>query len=266
MVSEIRADAVTRHYLIFGLDSAMSHFRLGRQSVERYIRLSKTKNVSDFASRRVLVIGDLHEPFTREGYREHCIKIYEKWQCNEVVFIGDIIDNHFSSFHDTDPDGHSAAAEFELAKTNLDLWHDAFPVAKVCIGNHDSIPDRKGFRAGLSKRWIKSIDEVLNFEGWTYADYFEIDSVQYVHGIGRKARQRGQKDLISIVQGHYHSESYTEHYVGKKAHIWVMQIGCGIDDNAYAMAYGKHFNKSHINCGVVLDNGNVPILEYMDFN
>ena len=40
-----------------------------------------------------------------------------------------------------------------------------------------------------------------------------------------------------------------------------MQIGCGVDDKAYAMAYGKNFAKNHINCGVII-NGN-PILEYM---
>ena len=151
-----------------------------------------------------------------------------------------------------------------MAKINLDEWHKAFPEAKVCLGNHDNIPDRKAFSAGLSKTWIKTIDEVLGYDDWEYADSFEIDEVQYVHGIGRKARQRGQKDLISIVQGHYHSESYTEHYVGKKSHLWVMQIGCGVDDDTYAMAYGKHFNKSHINCGVVLENGKLPLLEYME--
>ena len=56
----------------------------------------------------ILVVGDLHEPFTRKGYLEFCKSIYYKYNCNEVVFIGDIIDNHYSSFHDTDPDGRSA--------------------------------------------------------------------------------------------------------------------------------------------------------------
>jgi hypothetical protein len=28
------------------------------------------------------------------------------------------------------------------------------------------------------------------------------------------------------------------------------------------MAYSKHFDKMHINCGVVLENGTLPILEY----
>ena len=43
---------------------------------------------------RVLVIGDLHEPFCLDGYLEHCQETYAKYNCNRVVFIGDVIDNH----------------------------------------------------------------------------------------------------------------------------------------------------------------------------
>ena len=44
--------------------------------------------------RRILVVGDLHEPFCLKGYLEFCQEIYAKWNCNQVIFIGDIIDNH----------------------------------------------------------------------------------------------------------------------------------------------------------------------------
>ena len=54
---------------------------------------------------RVLVIGDLHEPFCLDEYLDHCIETYEKHNCNQVVFIGDVIDNHYSSYHESDPDG-----------------------------------------------------------------------------------------------------------------------------------------------------------------
>ena len=42
----------------------------------------------------ILVIGDFHEPFSLDGYLEHCVEMYNKHNCNKVVFIGDIIDNH----------------------------------------------------------------------------------------------------------------------------------------------------------------------------
>lgn len=212
---------------------------------------------------RILVVGDLHAPFTREGYLEFCQDIYRKYDCNEVIFIGDLIDNHFSSFHDTDPDGHGAAEELRLAKQQIQNWYKAFPKASVCIGNHDLIPVRKAFNAGLSKLWIKPISEVLDTPNWIYEEEFYINEVLYTHGTARKANKRMHADLISVVQGHYHSESYVEYSVGKFKKMFAMQVGCGVDDKSYAMAYGKHFDKMHINCGVVLENGTLPILEYM---
>lgn len=212
---------------------------------------------------KILVVGDLHAPFTREGYLEFCQEIYKKYNCNEVVFIGDLIDCHFSSFWSSDPDGHGAAEELRLAKQQIQNWYKAFPKASVCIGNHDLIPVRKAFNAGLSKLWIKPISEVLDTPNWVYEEEFYINEVLYTHGTARKANKRMHADLISVVQGHYHSESYVEYSVGKFKKMFAMQIGCGVDDKSYAMAYGKHFDKMHINCGVVLENGTLPILEYM---
>lgn len=225
--------------------------------------LSLPDNIIDSADKRVLVIGDLHAPFIRHGYLEFCQEIYNKYNCNTVVFIGDLIDNHYSSYHETDPDGFSAGAELQKAKADIGNWYKAFPKAKVCLGNHDAIPYRKAMTSGLSSSWIKTIDEVLDVPNWEFSEEFIIDGNLYCHGIGRKARMRAKSDLISVAQGHYHSESYVEHFVGKNYRIFALQVGCGVDDKAYAMAYGRHFNKMHINCGVVLENGELPILEFM---
>lgn len=235
-----------------------------RLTKQEYDFILKYRESVNQITTNTLVIGDLHEPFTRDGYMEFCIGIYNKYNCNNTVFIGDIIDNHFSSFHDTDADGHSAAEELRLAKNNIKKWHDAFPYAKVLLGNHDLIPERKAFSSGVSKTWVRSVGDVLDTPTWEYGDEFIIDDVLYVHGIGRKANKRMTQDLISVVQGHYHSESYITYAVGRTDVLFAMQMGCGVDDKSYAAAYAKHFNKMHINCGVVLNNGRLPILEYME--
>jgi metallophosphoesterase superfamily enzyme len=210
-----------------------------------------------------LFIGDLHEPFCRSEYIDFCKEMYKKWNIDEVIFAGDIIDNHYSSYHETDPDGHSAAQELQSAKENIAKWYEAFPFAKVCEGNHDALPNRKGMTAGLSKRWIRSVKETLETPNWDFNESFIVDGVLYVHGTGRKARQRARQDMISVAQGHYHSESYVEYTVGKRDKIFALQVGCGMDDKSYASAYGKHFAKMHINVGIIL-GGKTAFLEYMD--
>ena len=212
----------------------------------------------------VLVIGDLHAPFEHKDYLKFCKDMYKKYNCNKVVFIGDIIDNHYSSYHESDPDGFGGGAELELAKKSIAEFHREFPNSLVCIGNHDLIPNRKAFSNGLSNQWIKSIGEVVNTPTWTYSDGFMIDGVKYTHGLGRKARQRSQQDMVSVVQGHYHSESYIENYVGEDGgRRFAMQIGSGINIKEYAFAYGRHFAKPHVNVGIVI-NGKLPIIEFMD--
>ena len=214
--------------------------------------------------RRVLIIGDLHAPFIRYGYLEFCQSTYKKYGCNEIVFIGDLIDNHFSSYHETDPDGHAAGDELEKAKLQVKDWYEVYPIAKVCIGNHDAIPARKAMTAGLSSQWIKPISEVVDTPNWEYAEEFFVDGNKYCHGTGRKARNRAKDDLISVIQGHYHSESYVGYFVGQHYKIFAMQVGCGVWQKAYAMAYGRNFKRMHINCGVILEDGKLPILEFMD--
>jgi hypothetical protein len=39
-----------------------------------------------------------------------------------------------------------------------------------------------------------------------------------------------------------------------------MQVGCGIDRDSHAMAYGRVYKKPVISCGVVLENGTFPIV------
>lgn len=236
-----------------------------RMSEAEYDKFLSWKNSNE---RRVLVIGDTHFPFVRDGYIDFLKETYDKYNCNEVVHIGDLIDNHYSSFHDQDPDGMSASDELNAIYGQVKKLADYFPKINVITGNHDLIPNRKAFSAGLSKTWIKPIKQVLlekklPVSNWSFFENHWADSVSYVHGTGRKARMRAKDDVINTVQGHYHSESYIEWFVGKNFKYFAMQVGCGMDDKAYAAAYGKDFKKMHINCGVVLENGNLPILEYM---
>ena len=230
--------------------------RMNEVEYKAYLEFKRPKN-------NVLVIGDLHAPFIKEGYLEFCKEMQIKHQCSEVVFIGDIIDSHYSSYHEHDPDGHSAGEELRRAKIQIAEFYKAFPIAKVCVGNHDLIPNRKAFTGGLSKYWIKDISEVLETPNWEYSEEFIINNVLYTHGVGRKAKQRSMQEFMSVVQGHYHSESYVETFVSEERLVFAMQIGCGVNRKAYAMAYGKHFKKPQINVGIILDNGRYGIIEPM---
>ena len=217
------------------------------------------ENLRKHETRNVLVIGDLHEPFCLKQYLNFCVLQYEKYNCSDVVFIGDIIDNHYSSYHETNPDGLSGGDELALAIKKIALWYKAFPKAKVVIGNHDRMVMRKSKTGNIPMAWIKSYKEVLNTEGWDFVERWEQDGVQYIHGEGGTARSKCRSDMMNTVQGHLHTQCYTEHYVGKKFRVFGMQVGCGIDHDSYAMAYAKYGKKPAVACAVILEQGTIPI-------
>ena len=217
-------------------------------------RLSGNKKVAydniNKKERRILVIGDVHAPFVLDGYLDFCKETYAKYNCNQVIFIGDIIDNHYSSFHTSDPDGMGGGDELDYAIEEVKRWNEAFPVADVLIGNHDRIIMRKAFDSQIPQRWIKSYNDVLGTK-WNWQDRDVYDNVQYVHGEGGTARTKSKNDMMSTVQGHIHTQAYCEWMVGRNFRIFGMQVGCGVDGKSYAAAYAKNFKKQAIGCGVV---------------
>ncbi len=213
--------------------------------------------------RRILVIGDLHEPFCLDDYLDFCVESYRRHNCNQVIFIGDVIDSHYSSFHETDPDGYGGKDELELAIDRLQRWVEVFPVADVTVGNHDRIISRKAFSGGIPKAWVRSFNEVLNAPDWNFTDRVVYDGVQYIHGEGGTARTKCRADMQSTVQGHLHTQCYTEWFVGQNFKVFGSQIGCGIDASKYAFAYAKRGKKPAIGCAVVI-GGHTCINELMD--
>jgi len=207
----------------------------------------------------VLVIGDLHEPFCLDSYLDWCKEQYEVYNCTEVVFIGDIIDNHYSSYHETSADGMGGLDELELAIKRISRWYNAFPIATVIIGNHDRIIMRKAQTSAIPSKWIKSYKEVLEVPNWEFVERYELNNVQYIHGEGGTARTKCRADMMNTVQGHLHTQCYTEHYVGKNFRVYGTQVGCGINHKSYAMAYAKYGKRPAVACAVILNNGQTPL-------
>ncbi len=213
----------------------------------------------------VLIIGDLHAPFILEGYLEFCRKLQEKHNCGTVVLIGDIIDGNSWSYHEHDVDGDSVKTEVNKAILQLQDWYRAFPIATVLYGNHDLLVSRKAKTAGLSQLFIRNLGEILGApQGWAFTHEYIKDNVKYIHGSTGNAISRAKDERISICQGHLHSQAFVEYSVSERDAIFGLQIGCGIDREAYAFEYAKPMAKKPvISAGVILEKGTLPILELM---
>lgn len=241
---------------------ALTDSKSGVRIINPVKRINYDKN-------NVLAIADNHEPFCKEGYLEHCMKIRDKYQCGTIVLIGDEVDLCAVSQWEHDPDGFSAGTEAALAQEKMKLWYKAFPEAYVCIGNHTARPFRMAKANGIPKKFMKSYEEAWEAPStWKWAEHWEFNGVLYTHGTGysgpNAAIRIATRHRQNTVIGHIHSEAGIQYSASKIDLVWGMQLGGALDDSSYAAHYAKdQLKKSIIGCGVIL-GGKLPIYEPMD--
>jgi predicted phosphodiesterase len=215
---------------------------------------------------KVLCIGDIHAPYNRPNYLQFCQDIYYKYDCNKVVFIGDVVDLHSISFHQKNPQLANSAMEYQLAKQEIAKWKKAFPKAVVCIGNHDARPVRLAETVSIPEELLKDFSDIWDTKNWKWDWEFTIDDVCYIHGTGNggmhPAFNKMRSTGMSYVMGHTHANAGVKWEASPKSRLFGLDVGCGINDKSMAFAYGQFARRrSIIGCGVVIDA--IPYHEVM---
>ena len=215
---------------------------------------------------KVLVIGDIHAPATHPGYLSFCRDLYHEWNCNQVVLIGDIPDHQAISFHTKNPNCPGPSDEAELTKQHIHVWYRAFRRAKVCIGNHDDRVLRLAESVNIPSRYIRDYKETWETPQWDWEQEHIIDGVYYFHGTGQggihPAWTASGKMLMPVVMGHCHARAGVKWRANPMQRIFSMDVGCGIDIDAYQFAYGRHIkDRPVLAAGLVLDG--IPYHEVM---
>lgn len=211
--------------------------------------------------RRVLVMPDLHIPAEHEDAIAHCLAIKNKYNCNVIINVGDIVDNHASSYHESDSNLPSAGWELGIVIERLKIWHDAFENMIIVESNHGNLPARKLNTAGVPKEWLRSQEKVYKTPTWKFVGEHILDDVLYTHGMGMKNDLRSCKAGLNTVSGHTHSEANITYNFGYNRMLWSMKVGAMVDRSHPGMRYAYHGKPPALGCGVVLENGTLPIFE-----
>ena len=216
---------------------------------------------------RVLCVGDVHAPCERKGYLEFCQDMYDAWDCEKVVFVGDVVDLHNASTYDPEPDAPGPKDECDMAAEAVARWYEAFPGATVCEGNHDDRVNRAARRSNIPRaRFIRTYNDAWDTPTWEWVYETEIDGVYYFHGDGyaglHPSYNASKQMAMSVVMGHIHTAAGVKWHANPNKRWFGMDVGSGIDDKKYAFYYSKRMKrKSIISCGVVIDGH--PYLEMM---
>lgn len=229
------------------------------ETVRRVLRKSP-RYKPEAIKRPVGVFSDIHAPFNHPNYLRFVTDTFKQYKVGQVVCCGDLIDNHTISRHLKETSAKSACDELDMSIAEVKKFTEAFPVAKLCIGNHDERIISQAATVGIDRRFLKSFSELLELpKTWEIGEEFVIDGVLYKHGInclGKDgALNTALQERMSTVIGHSHSFGGVKYSANKRDMIFGMNVGCGIDIAAYAFAYGKHAKyRPTLGCGIVFDS------------
>jgi hypothetical protein len=197
------------------------------------------------SNQRILLISDLHVPYQHPDTVAFLTAIKKKYKPTRVISVGDEVDFHALSFHDSDPDLMSAGDELAEAIEELQPIYKLFPKMDLVDSNHGSMAYRKGKHHGIPRKYLRDYGDVLNApKGWKWSHELLINipggnQLMVVHGISKDVMKVVAQRGVCVVQGHYHSE-FRIGYLGNPNHLlFGMNIGCSIDSKSLAFAYDK---------------------------
>ena len=111
----------------------------------------------------------------------------------------------------------------------------------------------------IPAKFIRDYADLWGTPKWNWVQSAVIDNVYYCHGHGKgggktPAWNLAQKMGMSVCLGHYHSRGGISWSANPLRRWFGLDVGCGVDDAAYAFAYAKEqAQRSILSAGVVLD-------------
>lgn len=240
-----------------------------RRSSETYSVRKNDKVEHD--NSRILLISDLHIPYHHQDAIDFLKHLKDKYNPTRVICLGDEVDGHALSFHDSDPDLPSAGDEIRQALPVIAELFKIFPKMDILESNHGSLVWRKAKVFGIPKHYIKSYNEVLGVDsGWKWSFDLTVDlpngqKCYMHHGKTSNIIQLSQQMGMNATQGHYHETFKIDYWGNSTGLYWGMQCGCLIDDDKLAFNYNNvNIKRPIIGTGLIIDS--MPVLEPMRLN
>ena len=124
-----------------------------------------------------LVISDLHIPYHHRDSFDFLECVYNYYQCTRVLNVGDLIDHHAGSYHESEPDALSPEQEYLDSKKYAQELQHIFPEMIIAEGNHDKIPKRKLVTSGLPASMVHDYNALYDLKDtWKWKDRYLFNS------------------------------------------------------------------------------------------
>lgn len=238
------------------------------QEATQEVLNTKFKGEQVHDNSRILFISDMHIPYHHPNTIPFLKMLKERYNPTRVICLGDELDKHALSFHDSDPDLMSAGDELRAALPVIAELHELFPVMDLIDSNHGSMVFRKAKHHGIPRHYLKSYNDVLQVgDGWKWSHDLTITlpnghKVFVHHGKSAEAIKTSQAMSMSHVCGHFHESFGCRFWANPNGLFYAVNSGCLIDDSNYAFAYNNtNLKRPIVGTSLIIDG--VPILEAM---
>ena len=215
---------------------------------------------------RVLVISDLHIPYHHKDSFAFLTALKKKYKPDLVINIGDELDQHAISMHDSNPGLPSAGDELRMSRKYIWELEKIFPDMILVHSNHSSLVYRRALKYGLPTDYLKSYNEYLGVSNrWQWVDDLTItlsDGTRcfFTHGMSANILQLSMQMGMHVVQGHYHSKFSIGYFSNPDQLVWGMQVGCLTSQSSLAFDYARNFKSRFIiGCGII-DQGQPKLM------
>ena len=202
----------------------------------------------------------MHCPYQHPDTLKFLTACKNKFKPDSVVCIGDEIDYHALSYHESNPDLDSAGKELEKAIKSLRPIYKLFPKVTVVESNHGSMVLRKSITAGIPIKAIKSYNDILEApRGWKWVFdtivHTALGPVYFCHGKSASPGKLASQYGMSTVQGHFHEKAQINYISTPERLMFDAHTGCLADDKSLALGYNKVNPKRPIVSILVILNG-----------
>ena len=212
----------------------------------------------------------MHIPYHHKDAIKFLKEIKKEFKPDTTISIGDLLDQHALSFHDSSPELYSAGHELDKAKEYVKELESVFPKLIEVDSNHSSMIYRRALKHGLPRAYLKDYGDFLETKKWKWVDDLTLTMSNgqrcfFTHGRSADVLKVSQTMGMSAVQGHYHTKFVISWWANPDNLFFGMNVGCLIDQKSMAFNYAKNFRTRFIiGCGIII-NG-IPRLLPMVLN
>jgi len=211
------------------------------------------------SNKRILVISDMHIPYHHKDSFKFLKEIKKEFKPDTIINIGDSIDFHNISMHQSSPDLPNAGDELRITREYIKELESIFPIVTEVDSNHSSLVYRRAFKYGLSREFMKDYGDFLGTKKWKWVEDITLtmsngQRCYFTHGKSADVIKTSQAYSMNTVQGHYHTKFTISYWANPDNIFWAMNVGCLINQKSMAFDYAKNFRTRFIiGCGIILD-------------